>query len=158
MQANQSLLEEEEEEGPEGFLDETPKAQGSSRGREEHSDDEVPQSFMVENPVKKTPVIQVRHHKGKRKGRQANILPMNMDDSATLNLPPRPSEIDTPLEEPPLESYGMRKPIPELDQKQLALWKWVNVYDLDLFLQDVYRYYEGKGIYSIALSRGLHLL
>ncbi len=31
-------------------------------------------------------------------------------------------------------------------------------YNLDAFLQEVYSYYEGKGIYSIALSRGLNLL
>ncbi|EIW84892.1 APG9-domain-containing protein [Coniophora puteana RWD-64-598 SS2] len=45
-----------------------------------------------------------------------------------------------------------------LDAYERALWKWVNVYNLDAFLQDVYRYYEGKGIYSIALARGLNLI
>jgi len=45
-----------------------------------------------------------------------------------------------------------------LDDYEKALWNWVNVYNLDAFLQDVYSYYEGKGIYSIALSRGLNLL
>lgn len=45
-----------------------------------------------------------------------------------------------------------------LDEYEKALWNWVNVYNLDAFLQDVYSYYEGNGIYSIALSRGLNLL
>jgi autophagy-related protein 9 len=45
-----------------------------------------------------------------------------------------------------------------LDDYEKALWNWVNVYNLDAFLQEVYYYYEGKGIYSIALSRGLNLL
>ncbi|KAF7322476.1 hypothetical protein HMN09_00026000 [Mycena chlorophos] len=45
-----------------------------------------------------------------------------------------------------------------LDAYERALWNWVNVYNLDAFLQEVYFYYEGKGIYSIALSRGLNLL
>lgn len=45
-----------------------------------------------------------------------------------------------------------------LDDYEKALWNWVNVYNLDAFLQEVYSYYEGKGIYSIALSRGLNLL
>ncbi|KAF9030750.1 APG9-domain-containing protein [Hymenopellis radicata] len=44
------------------------------------------------------------------------------------------------------------------DPIRLAYWHWVNVSNLDAFLQDVYYYYEGKGIYSIALSRGLNLL
>ncbi|KIY50798.1 APG9-domain-containing protein, partial [Fistulina hepatica ATCC 64428] len=45
-----------------------------------------------------------------------------------------------------------------LDAYEWALWNWVNVVNLDSFLQEVYNYYEGKGIYSIALSRGLNLL
>lgn len=45
-----------------------------------------------------------------------------------------------------------------LDAYERALWNWVNVYNLDAFLQDVYAYYEGKGIYCIALARGLNLL
>ena len=45
-----------------------------------------------------------------------------------------------------------------LDEYERALWDWVNVYNLDAFLQEAYYYYEGKGIYSIALSRGLNLL
>lgn len=55
---------------------------------------------------------------------------------------------------------GYRPPIPTagLDPCERALWNWVNVYNLDAFLQEVYVYYEGKGIYSIALSRLLNLL
>ncbi|WVQ76748.1 hypothetical protein IAR50_006422 [Cryptococcus sp. DSM 104548] len=45
-----------------------------------------------------------------------------------------------------------------LDEYEKALWKWVNVEDLDGFLQEVYEYYKGKGIYCIALSRVLNLL
>ena len=45
-----------------------------------------------------------------------------------------------------------------LDDYEKALWNWINVYNLDAFLQEVYYYYDGKGIYSIALSRGLNLL
>jgi autophagy-related protein 9 len=45
-----------------------------------------------------------------------------------------------------------------LDDYEKALWNWVNVYNLDAFLQEVYYYYEGNGIYSIALARGLNLL
>ncbi|EIN07043.1 APG9-domain-containing protein [Punctularia strigosozonata HHB-11173 SS5] len=45
-----------------------------------------------------------------------------------------------------------------LDNYERALWNWVNVYNLDAFLQEVYYYYQGKGIWCIALSRGLNLL
>lgn len=42
--------------------------------------------------------------------------------------------------------------------KERALWRWVNVEDLDAFLQEVYMYYVGKGIWAIGLSRLLNLL
>ncbi|RXK40333.1 hypothetical protein M231_02447 [Tremella mesenterica] len=45
-----------------------------------------------------------------------------------------------------------------LNEYEKALWKWVNVNDLDGFLQEVYDYYKGKGIYCIALARVLNLL
>ncbi|EJD53203.1 APG9-domain-containing protein [Auricularia subglabra TFB-10046 SS5] len=45
-----------------------------------------------------------------------------------------------------------------LDARERALWDWVNVYNLDAYLQQVYAYYEGKGIYCIALARLLNLL
>lgn len=42
--------------------------------------------------------------------------------------------------------------------KERALWRWVNTEDLDAFLQEVYLYYVGKGIWAIGLSRLLNLL
>ncbi|WRT66735.1 uncharacterized protein IL334_003698 [Kwoniella shivajii] len=45
-----------------------------------------------------------------------------------------------------------------LSDYEKALWKWVNVDDLDGFLQEVYDYYKGKGIWCIALARVLNLL
>ncbi|KAG8834442.1 autophagy protein atg9 [Serendipita sp. 399] len=45
-----------------------------------------------------------------------------------------------------------------LDEHQQALWRWVNVYNLDEYLQEVYHYYANSGFTSIALSRVLNLL
>jgi hypothetical protein len=44
-----------------------------------------------------------------------------------------------------------------VDPKERALWKWANVENLDIFLQQVYAYYIGKGIYCIVLARFLNL-
>lgn len=38
-----------------------------------------------------------------------------------------------------------------------AMWKWANVANLDIFLDEVYNYFLGNGIYSILLSRALNL-
>ncbi|KAF2739437.1 autophagy-related protein 9 [Polyplosphaeria fusca] len=45
-----------------------------------------------------------------------------------------------------------------VDPRDRAFWLWVNVQDLDRFLQAVYGYYAGRGIYSILLRKVLHLL
>ncbi|KAG0369691.1 autophagy protein atg9 [Gamsiella multidivaricata] len=47
---------------------------------------------------------------------------------------------------------------PGMDAAELAMWKWVNVENLDNFLTRVYNYYVGKGMYTILLERCLNLL
>ncbi|GAA6039812.1 hypothetical protein JCM8097_004231 [Rhodosporidiobolus ruineniae] len=49
-------------------------------------------------------------------------------------------------------------PAAGLSAREKALWRWVNVEDLDGFLQQVYLYYVGKGIWAIGLERVLNLL
>ena len=139
---------------------------GQDQGKlDEESDDEIPHSFMVEAQRDQGPSISAtptRSSKGKYvdRSRQGSskrpVLPLTTEDAIPLKMPPRPSDLDSgPLGEPQSEE---RKLLRGLDAYERALWNWINVYDLDVFLQDVYRYYEGKGIYCIALSRGLHLL
>lgn len=45
-----------------------------------------------------------------------------------------------------------------MSAKERALWRWINVEDLDGFLQQVYLYYVGKGIWAMLLERVLNLL
>lgn len=45
-----------------------------------------------------------------------------------------------------------------LNAKERALWRWINVEDVDDFLQEVYLYYVGKGIWAIGLGSLLNLL
>ncbi|KAG9127405.1 autophagy protein atg9 [Ceratobasidium sp. 392] len=74
-----------------------------------------------------------------------------------FNAPPRPSELIQPTLPQPVVSPSP-KPMRGMDEYERALWNWFNVYNLDAFLQEVYAYYEGKGIYCIALSKGLNLV
>lgn len=39
-----------------------------------------------------------------------------------------------------------------------AMWRWVNVTNLDSFVRDVYNYYEGGGLWVIQSSNALQLL
>jgi autophagy-related protein 9 len=137
---------------------------------QDSSDDEVPQSFMIEASSPRA--ASQKRHQSKGKGRERAprtnssksvlpVLPSTVTDVPS-HIPPRPSELH--FEEPvpsrssePSERQSP-KPMRGLDAYERALWNWVNVYNLDAFLQEVYYYYEGKGIYSIALARGLNLL
>ncbi|VDC03011.1 unnamed protein product [Peniophora sp. CBMAI 1063] len=116
------------------------------------SDGEVPQSFMIESPA-------LRHKSIKSKGKARARPPPPPPVAPRVSVPPRPSELEpeyTPHDLPDPVTAPQR--LPGLDAKEQALWQWVNVYNLDAFLQEVYLYYEGKGMYSIALARGLNLL
>jgi autophagy-related protein 9 len=42
--------------------------------------------------------------------------------------------------------------------EQKAMWRWVNITNLDSFMQDVYDYYRGNGLWCILLDRVLHLV
>ncbi|GAV50257.1 hypothetical protein ZYGR_0U01130 [Zygosaccharomyces rouxii] len=44
-----------------------------------------------------------------------------------------------------------------LSPKERALWKWANVENLDIFLQDVYSYYLGSGYFCMVLLKVLNL-
>lgn len=147
------------------------------------SDDEVPQSFMIEAASRKPAFskgkTKVRDPSGRNQplhsvaGRKLPpALPtVSGEPLPPVSIPPRPSEVDADEQTPQNTSFSgarfsdhsadqdrQHKPMRGLDAYERALWNWVNVYNLDAFLQEVYYYYEGKGIYSIALARGLNLL
>lgn len=44
-----------------------------------------------------------------------------------------------------------------LSPKERALWKWANVENLDIFLQNVYKYYLGNGFFCIVLEKILNV-
>ncbi|SCU92664.1 LANO_0E01684g1_1 [Lachancea nothofagi CBS 11611] len=44
-----------------------------------------------------------------------------------------------------------------LSSRERALWKWANVENLDIFLQEVYQYYLGNGFYCICIEKALNI-
>jgi autophagy-related protein 9 len=143
----------------------------------EDSDDEVPQDFLIETAAPgrlRKPQSPTKPRTAASKGKDRDLprqrplystgrrtTPPILPSHANVSIPPRPSELDaedTAIAAPGLLSEPKVKQMGGLDDYERALWNWVNVYNLDAFLQEAYYYYEGKGIYSIALSRGLNLL
>jgi autophagy-related protein 9 len=134
-----------------------PNVREDDRMQEEsESDGEVPQSFLIESPATRRAPLS---RKGRARDTRHPPSATAPVDPPRISVPPRPSEIN--LDHPPARSPSVAaQPNPKrgLDASERALWNWVNVYNLDAFLQEVYLYYHGKGIYSIALKRGLNLL
>ncbi|KAG6286816.1 hypothetical protein E4U09_006564 [Claviceps aff. purpurea] len=50
------------------------------------------------------------------------------------------------------------KPLLPDGDRERALWRWVNISNLDSFMRDVYDYYEGGGLWCILCSNALWLL
>ena len=136
-----------------------PNVREDDRMQEEsESDGEVPQSFLIESPATRRAPLSRRGRARDTRHPPSATAPV---DPPRISVPPRPSEIN--LDHPPAPARPpttATQPNPKrgLDASERALWNWVNVYNLDAFLQEVYLYYHGKGIYSIALKRGLNLL
>ena len=160
---------------------------------DEDDDGEVPQSFMIE-ARRGTKPPRTHNVASDTKSKTAGISPQSQstmyrkssrvgfkDSKPPVSMPPRPSDLQSTAEftlpVPNTAAPASQAPSKRgLDEYERALWNWVNVYNLDAFLQEasvdtclpqsrfpnvngqVYAYYTGKGIYCIALSRGLNLL
>ncbi|KAG9012557.1 autophagy protein atg9 [Tulasnella sp. 427] len=143
---------------------------------EPEDEGEVPNSFFLESASARDRKKTARGSKAvadsatsspksrsSKRSRRAHAKESSYPNAERLSKPPRPSELDDrPVMEGDAQgtatAFASTRPQRGLDEYQKAMWNWVNAYNLDAYLQEVYAYYTGKGIYCIALSRGLNLL
>ncbi|CCK69494.1 autophagy protein ATG9 KNAG_0C03900 [Huiozyma naganishii CBS 8797] len=85
--------------------------------------------------------------------RHKNLRKSFIDDGKTKNTLKKPNILNNIhiLNRTPLNK------IHTLSPKEKALWKWANVENVDLFLQDVYNYFQGNGFTCIILQKMLNL-
>lgn len=126
-------------------------------------DDDVPMSLLIESD---------RHSKTPRRNKPAETYrssnkplpvpgPSNREtrarwESAQAQQPLHPDEGSRAAENlvPTLARPGNRS----VSAAERAMWTWVNTDNLDAFVQDVYDYYTGSGMWCILLERLLRLL
>jgi autophagy-related protein 9 len=135
----------------------------SPRLLEEDGDDDVPASLLIEGneiPDTSSPV-QARNRDGQAKRRQPAIPgPSTRETRAHWEAAQaqqrlhqdRERPADGPLEHP--TTVGLLTSSP----RDKAMWRWINVINLDNFIKDVYEYYTGSGIWCMVLSKSLDLL
>ncbi|KAF2835578.1 autophagy-related protein 9 [Patellaria atrata CBS 101060] len=131
-------------------------------------DDDVPESLLLEgykdHPTSIPPPIVMQKS---RKSPDIERLPSPVPGPSTHNaraqwettraqqrLHPTMQEATPPK---PNVRPGGNRAFPT-NPRDMAMWRWTNVQNLDAFLQEVYSYYMFHGIWSILLSRLLSLL
>lgn len=129
---------------------------------DDEGDDDVPASLLVEsnkaasnaNPA--TDHAEAQHYRsgdpssshGHGRGQWR---PHNTEEARMERPNPHPPPTSAPFTS--LLNTGR-----SFDRKNAALWRWVNITNLDSFMRDVYDYYEGGGMWCIMCSNALWLL
>jgi autophagy-related protein 9 len=133
---------------------------------EEDDDDEVPASLMLEEHKETSPML--GRNQRRDLGGTPYELPLPVPGPSTGNARAqweatrRQQQLHdnrpTPVSPAHRPGRGASRLSMTADPKERALWKWAQVENLDGYLQEVYTYYDQKGIWSILLRQGLMLL
>lgn len=124
------------------------------RGDLNSSDDEVPQSLMIEA----TPSAKLKAHRSGQRAGKTRIPKQPILPVANVSTPPRPADLDEDSDghqDSPLLGAS-RKAVPDLTSYERALWNWVNVYNLDEYLQEVCHRLQ-HNVLQLNLTRYIHI-
>ena len=131
----------------------------SSKKRDEADvDNEVPQSLLIEEDQDVIPAS---------RDQEPSVLPppvpgpSNRSTRARWQAAQREQQLHhdpSPHQYSTRQASSASRPFGLIDPKERATWIWANVDNLDGFLNEVYHYYTGHGIWSILLSRAVRLL
>ncbi|OAL75324.1 hypothetical protein A7D00_0923 [Trichophyton violaceum] len=129
------------------------------------ADDEVPASLLVEgHALPSSPLPPPPMHPLRSSGIGEHSL--HLRGPSTTSFPDQArnrwetTARGIPEQDGPPRVWGVKQnaALRLADPREKALWRWANVENLDNFLQEVYDYFLGNGIWSIMLSRALNLI
>lgn len=103
-----------------------------------HADEDIPASLLMEDKPDQSTFAPPPNHRTEAQWRKTQERQQLHPDDR-----PRPAVSRAPNQDAVL--------------KEQAMWLWTNVQNLDAFLLQVYQYFTGHGIWSILLSRFIHL-
>lgn len=117
---------------------------------EDEDDDEVPQSLMIETQTARSthttrlPKLSPRRAPPPPTSSSARFASRYKHPGpglkSSISMPPRPSDLHSGNDfqlPPPNTTQTHTTPMRGLDAYERALWNWVNVYNLDAYLQEV---------------------
>jgi len=134
----------------------------SPRLLEEDGDDDVPASLLIEGDDMPGPSTssQPRIRQAKTQRREPAIPgPSNRETRAHWEAAQAQQKLHQDDENPPTEPQPIRQNIGPFSgtPREKAMWRWINITNLDNFMKEVYDYYTGSGLWCITLERALTL-
>jgi autophagy-related protein 9 len=125
-------------------------------------DDDVPASLLIEgNEANSGAPVRPRKSQTKSQRRQPAI-PGSSDRETRAHWEATQAQQRLHTDEPSIRKrpQAARPNIGLLsgNPREKAMWRWINITNLDNFIRDVYDYYTGSGIWCIVITRVLDLL
>lgn len=136
----------------------------SPRLLEEDGDDDVPASLLIEDHDLPGPGHRksIRSRPTKNHARQSAIPgPSNRETRAHWEAAQAQQRLHRDEDRgnpsgPYIPQPGIR--LVTGSSREKAMWRWINVTNIDNFIKDVYDYFTGSGIWCIILTRVMELL
>jgi autophagy-related protein 9 len=132
----------------------------SPRLLEEDGDDDVPASLLIEGNLPGPSVpSQPRVKQPKARKRQPPIPgPSNRETRAHWEAAQAQQRLHQDDENiPGPQPIGQNIALLAGSAREKAMWRWINITNLDNFIKEVYEYYTGSGIWCIVLEKALNL-
>lgn len=131
-------------------------------GEEDDADDDVPASLLIEEdkeetvagPSRPAPPAQNNSPKPQRTPAASRRTKADAQWQATQA---KQRLYEDTLPRPITPAIASVPRISSTNAKEVSMWQWVNVTNLDTFMGEVYEYYRGGGIWTICLGRILDL-
>lgn len=139
------------------WLAQSPRFLGDDR------DDDVPASLLIEGngPSPSTPVRPRKSQPRPERKRPAIPGPSDRENRAHWEAAQAQQRLHGEENGRTYSSPQTARPNIGLltsNPREKAMWRWINITNLDSFIRDVYDYYTGSGIWCIILTRVLDLL
>lgn len=135
----------------------------SPRLLEEDGEDEVPHSLLIEgnDPARRSAPRQSRNRPSTQHTRiPAMPGPSSRENRAHWEAAQAQQQLHTDRQDPPSGQppEQARARLLTGTAKDRAMWRWNNVTNIDLFMHEVYQYYQGRGMWSMVTDEILKIL
>jgi autophagy-related protein 9 len=135
----------------------------SPRLLEEDGDDDVPASLLIEgnNPRPGTPTRPSKSPPKPQRRKPPVPGPSNRESDAHWEAARAQQRLYEEDEAGTRHMTQATRPNIGLltsNPREKAMWRWINITNLDSFVRDVYDYYLGSGIWCMILARVLNML